>query len=157
MLWQAIDLVFNFSGMWHDIQTLTDDNANWWVKASAGADRGVRPGTPPGRGPGYERARNLVLNAFADHDEQWAGGLHRQVAERLVLLARPAPGEACLTIGGGDGVVAAGLCEAVGASGVVVSPPAHRGAPPGCEPPGCGAGLRRDRSRPGVIRRRSPG
>jgi hypothetical protein len=38
VLWQAIDLVFNFSGMWHDIQTLTDDNANWWVKAAAVAD-----------------------------------------------------------------------------------------------------------------------
>ena len=78
-------------------------------------------GTPHVREPGYERALNLFLNAFSDHDEQWAGGLHGQVADRLVTLARPAPGEACLTIGGGDGVVAAGLCEAVGASGVVVS------------------------------------
>jgi RHS repeat-associated protein len=41
VLWQAIDLVFNFSGMWHDIQTLTDENANWWVKAAAVADLGV--------------------------------------------------------------------------------------------------------------------
>ena len=41
VLWQAIDLVFNFSGMWHDIQTLTDDNANWWAKAATVADLGV--------------------------------------------------------------------------------------------------------------------
>ncbi len=78
-------------------------------------------GTPPVREPGYERALSLFLNAFSDHDEQWAGGLHRQVADRLVVLARPALGESCLEIGGGDGAVAAGLCEAVGASGVVVS------------------------------------
>jgi SAM-dependent methyltransferase len=78
-------------------------------------------GTPHVREPGFERALNLFLAAFADHDEQWAGGLHRPVAERLVALARPLPGDSCLNIGGGDGSVAAGLGQAVGPSGVVVS------------------------------------
>ncbi len=41
VLWQAIDLVFNVSGMWHDVQTLTDANASWWDKVGAGADLGV--------------------------------------------------------------------------------------------------------------------
>lgn len=70
---------------------------------------------------GYDRALDDFLDAFADHDEQWAGGLHLAVAARLVGLAQPQAGEACLDIGGGDGSVAAGLSEAVGPSGSVVS------------------------------------
>jgi SAM-dependent methyltransferase len=77
--------------------------------------------TPRVREPGFERALTLFLSAFSDHDEQWAGGLHRPVADRLVALARPLPGDSCLDIGGGDGIVAAALGEAVGAGGVVVS------------------------------------
>ncbi len=41
VLWQAIDLVFNVSGMWHDVKTLTDGNASWWDKLGAAADLGV--------------------------------------------------------------------------------------------------------------------
>src|SRR5579885_507798 len=41
LLWEAIDLVFNFSGMWHDIQTITDPNAGWWDKFQAGVDLGA--------------------------------------------------------------------------------------------------------------------
>ena len=38
ILWEAIDLVFNISGMYHDIQTLTDANASWWDKGLALGD-----------------------------------------------------------------------------------------------------------------------
>ena len=77
------------------------------------------------RGPSvretYDRALKDFLNVFADHDEQWAGGLQREVAARLVQLARPAPGEACLDIAGGGGAVATALSEAVGLAGSVVT------------------------------------
>ncbi len=79
-------------------------------------------GTPSVRETaGYERALGEFLNVFADHDEQWAGGLHREVAARLVHLAQPRGGEACLDIGGGAGAVATALSDAVGPSGSVVS------------------------------------
>ncbi len=69
----------------------------------------------------YDRALFEFLDTFADHEEQWAGELHREVATRLIGLARPQAGEACLDIGGGAGIVAAALSEAVGANGSVVS------------------------------------
>jgi SAM-dependent methyltransferase len=71
--------------------------------------------------PGRDRALEEFLDTFADHDEQWAGKLHLKVAARLVELARPQPGEACLDIGGGDGIVATALGEAAGPNALVVS------------------------------------
>jgi SAM-dependent methyltransferase len=71
--------------------------------------------------PGRDRALEEFLDTFADHDEQWAGSLHLKVAARLVELARPQPGEACLDIGGGDGIVATTLGEAAGPNALVVS------------------------------------
>jgi SAM-dependent methyltransferase len=70
---------------------------------------------------GHDRALTDFLDTFDDHQEQWAGGLHLEVAARLTALTRPEPGEACLEIGGGDGIVAAALSEAVGPTGLVVS------------------------------------
>jgi SAM-dependent methyltransferase len=78
-------------------------------------------GSPTAREAGYDRALDRFLNVFADHDEQWAGGLHREVAARLVTLAGPTSGDSCLDIGGGAGEVAAALGEAVGPTGSVVS------------------------------------
>lgn len=40
ILFQAVDLIFNFSGMWKDIQTITDNNASFWARAAAVADLG---------------------------------------------------------------------------------------------------------------------
>src|ERR1019366_5576247 len=40
LLWEAIDLVFNFSGMVKDIQVLADSKATWLAKLGAGADLG---------------------------------------------------------------------------------------------------------------------
>ena len=40
LLWEAIDLVFNVSGMWHDVQTLTDAKASGWDKTWALIDLG---------------------------------------------------------------------------------------------------------------------
>jgi ubiquinone/menaquinone biosynthesis C-methylase UbiE len=78
--------------------------------------------TPSARNfPGRDRALEEFLDAFADHDEQWAGSLHLKVAARLVDLARPQLGEACLDIGGGDGIVASALGEAVGPTALVAS------------------------------------
>jgi SAM-dependent methyltransferase len=70
---------------------------------------------------GYARALTDFLATLADRDEQWEGGLHLGVATRLAALARPELGEACLDIGGGAGIVASALSEAVGPSGSVVS------------------------------------
>jgi SAM-dependent methyltransferase len=70
---------------------------------------------------GYDRALIDFLDTYSDHDEQWAGGLHLEVATRLAGLARPEVGEACLDIGGGAGIVATALSQAVGPSGSVVS------------------------------------
>ena len=70
---------------------------------------------------GYSRAFNNYLETLADHDEQWEGGLHLEVTRRLVGFARPQAGEACLDLGGGAGIVASALSEAVGPSGMVVS------------------------------------
>ncbi len=77
------------------------------------------PGARETTGP--ERAVTDFLEKFADHDEQWAGGLRREVAVRLTTLASPAPGDACFDVGGGAGIVATLLSEAVGPSGWVVS------------------------------------
>jgi ubiquinone/menaquinone biosynthesis C-methylase UbiE len=71
--------------------------------------------------PGRDRALEEFLDTFADHDEQWAGSLHLKVAARLVELARPQPGEACLDIGGGDGIVATALGDVAGPNALVVS------------------------------------
>jgi SAM-dependent methyltransferase len=79
-------------------------------------------GSPSSREtPGYDRALTDFLDTLADHDEQWEGGLHLEVATRLAGLARPEVGETCLDIGGGAGIVASALSEAVGPSGLVVS------------------------------------
>ncbi len=75
----------------------------------------VRPATS------YDRALLEFLDTFADHEEQWAGGMHREVATRLVVLARPEVGDTCLDIGGGSGIVAAALSAAVGPTGAVLS------------------------------------
>jgi SAM-dependent methyltransferase len=69
----------------------------------------------------YDRALLEFLNSFGDHDEQWAGGMQREVAARLAVLARPASGDTCLDIGGGSGIVATALSAAVGAAGSVIS------------------------------------
>ena len=78
-------------------------------------------GSPAAYEAGYDRALNRFLNVFADHDEQWAGGLHREVAARLVAMAGAQPGASCLEVGGGAGEVAAALSIAVGPLGSVVS------------------------------------
>jgi SAM-dependent methyltransferase len=89
-------------------------------------------GSPATDEAGYDRALNRFLNVFADHDEQWAGGLHREVAARLVEMAGAQPGESCLEVGGGAGDVAAALSAAVGPQGSVVSLDVHeRPAQPG--------------------------
>lgn len=73
------------------------------------------------REAGDALALEQFLAVFADHDEQWAGGLHREVAARLVTLAQPARAESCLDIGGGTGDVAIALSDAVGPAGSVVT------------------------------------
>lgn len=69
----------------------------------------------------YERALTEFLGTFADHDEQWAGGLHDEVATRLAGFARPEAGDACLDVGGDAGIVTTALSAAVGPGGSVVS------------------------------------
>jgi ubiquinone/menaquinone biosynthesis C-methylase UbiE len=59
------------------------------------------------------------FDAFAPAYDAWFCGLHRRVAARLVELARPRPGEVCLDVGCGTGLVANGLAEAVGEEGQV--------------------------------------
>jgi ubiquinone/menaquinone biosynthesis C-methylase UbiE len=60
------------------------------------------------------------FDAFAPAYEDWFSGLHRRVARRLVELAAARPGEACLDVGCGTGLVTRGLADAVGPEGQVV-------------------------------------
>ena len=62
----------------------------------------------------------LFFDAFAGGYDDWFRGLHRRVAGRLVELAASRPGEACLDVGCGTGLVAHGLAAAVGPDGQVV-------------------------------------
>jgi ubiquinone/menaquinone biosynthesis C-methylase UbiE len=69
------------------------------------------------------RATELTIHffdAFAGGYDDWFHGLHRRVAARLVELAAPQPGEACLDVGCGTGLATLGLAEAVGGEGQVV-------------------------------------
>jgi len=59
------------------------------------------------------------FDAFAGGYDDWFRGLHRRVAGRLVELAAPRDGEACLDVGCGTGLVAHGLAERVGPGGQV--------------------------------------
>ncbi|HWF56782.1 MAG TPA: class I SAM-dependent methyltransferase [Candidatus Dormibacteraeota bacterium] len=70
---------------------------------------------------GYDRALTGFLHSLADHDDQWEGGLHREVATRLVGLAGADDGEACLDLGGSAGTVVSALSSAVGPAGWVVT------------------------------------
>jgi SAM-dependent methyltransferase len=70
---------------------------------------------------GYDRALTGFLHTLADHDDQWEGGLHREVATRLVDLTGAEAGEACLDIGGSAGIVTTALSRAVGPDGWVVT------------------------------------
>ncbi|HYW27832.1 MAG TPA: methyltransferase domain-containing protein [Terriglobales bacterium] len=60
------------------------------------------------------------FDVFASGYDDWFNGLHRRVAARLVELATPRPGESCLDVGCGTGLVTHGLAQAVGRDGQVV-------------------------------------
>ncbi len=76
--------------------------------------------------PTPTRSRRLAdvslhfFDSFAEEYEEWGGGLHGRVARRLVELAAPGPGEVCLDVGCGTGLVSAGLAAGVGAGGQVI-------------------------------------
>jgi ubiquinone/menaquinone biosynthesis C-methylase UbiE len=59
------------------------------------------------------------FDLVAPEYEDWAGGLHRRVADRLVQLAEPRPGEQCLDVGSGTGLVANAIGSLVGDTGHV--------------------------------------
>ncbi|HEY4026498.1 MAG TPA: methyltransferase domain-containing protein [Candidatus Dormibacteraeota bacterium] len=60
------------------------------------------------------------FDAFSTEYEAWFGGLHQKVASRVVELAAPRLGEACLEVGCGTGLVANALAEPVGPDGQIV-------------------------------------
>lgn len=60
------------------------------------------------------------FDAFAPSYEEWAGGLHRKVAGRVVELAAPKRGELVLDVGTGTGLVARGVAPKVGKKGSVI-------------------------------------
>lgn len=69
------------------------------------------------------RALDVVVHFFdtyASRYEEWAGGLHRRVAARLVELAAPRPAEICLDVGCGTGLVANAVARLVGSKGQVI-------------------------------------
>jgi demethylmenaquinone methyltransferase/2-methoxy-6-polyprenyl-1,4-benzoquinol methylase len=60
------------------------------------------------------------FDAIAPEYEDWAGGLHHRVAGRLVEVIAPRPGEHCLDVGCGTGLVANAVGRLVGDGGQVV-------------------------------------
>jgi ubiquinone/menaquinone biosynthesis C-methylase UbiE len=60
------------------------------------------------------------FDVTAPQYEEWAGGLHGRVAERLVEMAAPRPGEQCLDVGCGTGLVANAIAPLVGDVGQVL-------------------------------------
>jgi SAM-dependent methyltransferase len=60
------------------------------------------------------------FDEFAASYDDWAGGLHRRVAARLVEVAAPGRGESALDVGTGTGLVATRLARAVGKRGQVI-------------------------------------
>ncbi len=98
--------------------------------ASAIAARrlGAHPGPPDAapetparaRKPSLVDANVLFFDQFAPEYDQWAGGLHRRVAKRLLELAAPTPGETVLDVGCGTGLVANQAARLVGPSGYVL-------------------------------------
>ena len=60
------------------------------------------------------------FDSFAAEYDSWADGLHQRVANRLVELVRPLPGERVLDVGCGTGLVSNRIAELVGPSGLVV-------------------------------------
>jgi SAM-dependent methyltransferase len=73
-----------------------------------------------GEGPRPAEFTAHFFDVFAPDYDAWFGGLHRKVATRLVELAAPRPGEACLDVGCGTGLVANAMAEPVGPEGQVV-------------------------------------
>jgi ubiquinone/menaquinone biosynthesis C-methylase UbiE len=59
------------------------------------------------------------FDSFAAEYDSWADGLHQRVANRLVELVRPLPGERVLDVGCGTGLVSNRIAELVGPSGLV--------------------------------------
>jgi ubiquinone/menaquinone biosynthesis C-methylase UbiE len=60
------------------------------------------------------------FDVIAPEYEDWAGGLHRRVAERLVEVAAPRPGEQCLDVGCGTGLVGNAIGHLVADGGQVL-------------------------------------
>jgi ubiquinone/menaquinone biosynthesis C-methylase UbiE len=71
----------------------------------------------------HSRSLDVVIHFFdaiAPEYEDWADGLHRRVAERLVAVAAPRLGEQCLDVGCGTGLVANAVGLLVGTGGQVL-------------------------------------
>jgi ubiquinone/menaquinone biosynthesis C-methylase UbiE len=60
------------------------------------------------------------FDAVAPGYEAWADGLHPRVADRLAQHAGPRPGEQCLDVGCGTGLVTGAVARAVGDQGQVI-------------------------------------
>jgi ubiquinone/menaquinone biosynthesis C-methylase UbiE len=75
------------------------------------------------------------FDAFAPFYDSWFHGLHGKVARRLVELAAPQPGEACLDVGCGTGLATNAMAEPVGTHGQVVGLDVSQGMLSIAEPP----------------------
>jgi len=72
------------------------------------------------RAPGLVEANVLFFDSVAATYEDWAGGLHRRVAQRLVDLVSARAGERVLDVGCGTGLVTHPIADAVGEPGPVI-------------------------------------
>ena len=84
------------------------------------------PGGGPARGrrapaANADRFLAVFLEEVAPSYDEWQGGLHQRLAERLVGFAAVRLGERCLDLGAGTGLVADLLSQQVGDAGSVVS------------------------------------
>ncbi|HUZ89633.1 MAG TPA: methyltransferase domain-containing protein [Candidatus Acidoferrales bacterium] len=81
----------------------------------------------PTTAAGLVEANTLFFDSIAPDYDDWAGGLHRRVAARLVELVSPRPGLQALDVGCGTGLLTNSIARHLTATGLVIGLDASEG------------------------------